>query len=658
MQKTMSEARADIGNRECENKLPRDISRFHFPLSAFAIFVLVFAAFWPALHGQFIWDDQLLVIKNPLVTGQLNLRTVWFQTDFSLTTVALWLQWLVFGKNPMGYHAVNLFFHAASCVLLWRVLARLKIPGALFAALIFAVHPVAAMSVAWISEMKNTLSLFFFLLSFLWFLNFETFVGTNENKPQIFYALSLAAFLFALLAKTSTVMLPVIMLLVIWWQRKQITRRDWLRLAPFFALAILLGVATMWFQDRVMRAGDPVQTENFFGRFAGAGKAVWFYLGKVLFPVNLSMIYPRWTIHSADALAYLPSLAWLGVLTAFWFLRVRAWARAAFFAFAIFTVALLPVLGFLSMNYLVISRVSDHFQYLPMIAIVALTAAALAKFLPRNIFPAIAAALVLVFAALTFQRSEILADNESLWRDTLTKNPGSFTAQNDYGVVLASQNKLSEAMEHFKAAIELRPKNAPAHANLGRAYAIQRDYADAEKEFQIALSIKSNDAEIQQSYASVLAEQGKFDEAIQHLREAVRLEPSQQMRLQLGSLLHRVGNVREAVEQYRAVLSRDANSIEALNNLAWILATSRDDSVRNGADAVRLAERACELTQRKNPVMLGTLAAAYAEAGRFDDAVKTATDAANLADAMGNSQFAAMNRQLVNFYRAGKPFRE
>ena len=653
----MNQEKAASEKAERESKLPRGVSRFRFSLSTFSIFLLVFAAFWPALHGQFIWDDQLLVLKNPLVTGKLNLRSVWFETDFSLTTVALWLQWLVFGKNPTGYHAVNLFLHAASCVLLWRVLLRLKIPGAFLAALVFAVHPVAAMSAAWISEMKNTLSLFFFLLSFLWFLNSEE-AAMEKKKQRIFYGLSLLSFLLALLSKTSTVILPILLLLVIWWRRGAVIRRQWLRLAPFFLLALLLGCATLWFQDRVMRAGDPVQTENFFGRFAGAGRAIWFYLGKILLPANLSVIYPRWTINSDDTLAYLPSLAWFVVLASCWWLRSRTWARATIFALASFTVALFPVLGFLSMDYLVISRVSDHFQYLPMIAIVALIAAALTKFLPRNIFFGFAAALVLLLAALTFQRSEILASNESLWRDTLAKNPDCWTAQNDLGIVLASQNKLSEAMEHFKAAIALHPKNAPAHANLGRAEAIEHDYADAEKEFQIALGIKSHDADIQQSYASILAEQGKFNEAIAHLREAVRLEPSPQMRLQLASLLHQTRDARDAAEQYRAVLAREPDSLEALNNLAWLLATSRDASVRNGAHAVQLAERAARLTRRKNPVTLGTLAAAYAEAGRYNDAVATAAEAATLADAQGNSQFAAMNRQLLALYQSGKPFRE
>ena len=187
---------------------------------------------------------------------------------------------------------------------------------------------------------------------------------------------------------------------------------------------------------------------------------------------------------------------------------------------------------------------------------------------------------------------------------------------------------------------------------------MQRRFADAETEFQAALRIRPTSADIQRSYASALAEQGKMDEAITHLREAVRLEPRDELRLQLAAWLHKAGNFRESVEQYLAALARQPDSIEVLNNLAWMRATSPDASVRNGGDAVRFAERACRLTGNKQAGMVGTLAAAYAEAGRFTDAVATSAKAADLAEADGNTRLAAINRQLLALYRGGKPYRE
>ena len=652
-----------LGKRKAEsgNRCRRAFLRFRFPLSAFRfplLFLLVFAAYWPALTGQFVWDDQLLVVKNPLVTGQLNLRNVWLQTDFSLTTVALWLQWLMWGNNPTGYHVANILLHALSCVLLWRVLVRLKIPGAGLAAAIFAVHPVAAASVAWISEMKNTLSLVFCLSSYLLFSIFEERTAAGKNKARLFYFLSLAAFLLALLSKTSTVMLPVVLLACAWWRRGRLASRDWMRAAPFFTLSLLLGCATIWFQHRVIIAGDPVQTENFCGRFAAAGKAIWFYLGKVILPIDLSMIYPRWTMDQTAVLSYLPAILWLGVLALCWRFRERNWGRAALFGLGCFTVTLFPVLGFLSMDYLVISRVSDHFQYLPMIAILVLFAAGLSRWLPSQLFMPVATVAVLLLSFATFQRVEIIARDEPLWRDTLEKNPASFTAHNNLGCLLASQNKMPAAIQEFETTLRLRSQNAPAHCNLGRAYAMQHDFIRANDHFEAALKIKPDDADFQQAYANALAEQGRLLEAIQHLREAVRLEPQAELRLHLAALLRATGKSGEAVEQYREVLKQKPDSVEALNNAAWLLATSPDATVRNGIEAVRIAEQACRLTENKRAGMVGTLAAAYAEAGRFAEAVTTATKAANLAEAAGDVQFAAANRQLLALYRAGRPYHE
>ena len=565
----------------------------------------------------------------------------------------------MWGNNPAGYHIANVLLHALGCVLLWRVLARLKIPGAWLAAAIFAVHPVAAASVAWISEMKNTLSLVFCLSSFLLFLiSEERQAVADKTKAALFYFLSFGAFLLALLSKTSTVMLPVVLLGCAWWRHGRLTRRDWLRTAPFFALSLLLGCATIWFQHRVIIVGDPVQTENFFGRFAAAGKAIWFYLGKTILPIDLSMIYPRWTIDQTSALSYLPAILWLGVLALCWKFRQRIWGRAALFGLGCFTVTLFPALGFLSMDYLVISRVSDHFQYLPMIALIVLFAAGLSRWLPAQMLAPVATVVVLVLSFGTFPRAEIIARNETLWRDTLGKNPNSFTAHNNLGCLLAGQNKLPAAIQEFETTLRLRSQNAPAHCNLGRAYAMQGDFVRAESHFESALKIKPTDAEIQQAFALALLQQGKVEAAIEHLRAAVRVEPGNESRQHLAGLLHQTGQHREAVVQYREVLKREPDSIETLNNLAWMLATSPDAIARNGADAVQFAEQACRLTDHKKAGMVGTLAAAYAEAGRFAEAVTTATKAAELADAAGDAQFAEANRQLLSLYRAGRPYHE
>jgi len=293
-----------------------------------------------------------------------------------------------------------------------------------------------------------------------------------------------------------------------------------------------------------------------------------------------------------------------------------------------------------------------------LIAVVAMVAAGLCSLLPPRSLRFVVLALVLALSVLTLQRARVFASDETLWRDTLAKNPEAWTAHNNLGCILAGQQKYDEAISHFAASLRFNPGNAGAHCNLGRALSLQGRFAEAEPHFQAALKIKPQDAETHRSYASALAGQGNMEAALQHLREALRLEPDISTRLQLASFLHATGRVRETIAQYRQVLSLQPDEPEALNNLAWILATSSDDTVRDGPEGVRLAEQACRLTGYKKPLMIGTLAAAYAEAGRFSDAVAMAAKAADLAASAGDRQFAGINQQLLQLYRAGKPYHE
>ncbi len=639
------------------------------------IFLAAFAVYWRALRGEFLWDDLLVVHRNPLVTGELGLGSIWFQTDFPLTNVAFWLEWLAWGKHPLGYHVVNVLLHAASAVLLWRVLARLKIPAAWLAAMIFTVHPLCVASVAWISELKNALSLPFYLLSILWYLRFDSDLrpsgfGLRASK---WYWLSLASFLLALLSKTSTVMLPVVLLGCAWWRRGRLGARDWLLASPFLVLALNFGLMSIGFQAHGAMAGVAVQSENFWGRLAGAGMALWFYLGKALLPLHLSMIYPQWKIEAASAWSYVPLLLWCAGLAACWAGR-RGWGRHVFFGLGCFTVTLFPVLGFFDMYFLALSRVSDHFAYLPLTALVALAAGGLSSLHPsrlcvliglpstpccrlRGVVLALAVGgLVVALAVLAATRAQVFTNEETLWRDTLDKNPAAWCAQANLGWILASQQKYAEAREHLEASLKLKPDNAQAHSNLGRVLAIQGQFAAAQPEFQAAVKLKPKDAEIRRAYAGALASQGRLEDAVKQLRELLQLKPDTETRSQLAALLCQAGKLGEAVAEYRQVVASKPDQPEVLSNLAWLLATSPDSAVRNGTDAVRFAEAACRLTGYLRAQMVGTLAAAYAECGRFPEAVVMAQKAIELARAGGDAQFAATNEQLLTLYRAGRPY--
>jgi tetratricopeptide (TPR) repeat protein len=660
------------------------------PVGGAAILVMAaLAVYWPALRGQFLWDDLLVVHRNPLVTGELGLASIWFRTDFPLTSVAFWLEWLAWGNHPAGYHVVNVLLHATSAMLLWRLLARLRIRAAWLGAMMFAVHPVCVGSVAWISELKNTLSLPFFLLSMLWYLpsGFESPPPDPPPRISIRYGLALLAFGLALLAKTSTVMLPLVLLGSAWWQRGRITRQDGWRASPFFALALIFGLMSIWFQAHGAISGATVQYENFWGRLAGAGMALWFYLGKALLPLKLCMIYPRWEIDARAGWSYLPLLLWCGLLGACWGRRYsaglargeavgrRGWCghgkpagcrrsgglgrsmrRHLLFGLGCFTVTLFPVLGFIDMYFLALSRVSDHFEYLPLIFVVALVAGGLGFVLQGRVLAIVGGTLVILLAGLAFMRAPVFVSEEALWRDTLDRNPAAWCAQANLGWILAGQQKYDEAREYLVASLKINPNNAQAHSNLGRVLASQRQFDDADEEFQAAVRLKPKDAEIRRSYAAALAEQGKKEAAEKQLRELLQLKPDLEARSQLATLLFQAAKFGEAVAEYRQVVAAKPNQPEELSNLAWLLATSPDSAVRNGADAVRFAEQACRLTGHQQAKMLGALAAAYAEAGRSSDAVAATQKAIELARTADDARLVAIYEQLLGLYRAGKPY--
>jgi Flp pilus assembly protein TadD len=255
-------------------------------------------------------------------------------------------------------------------------------------------------------------------------------------------------------------------------------------------------------------------------------------------------------------------------------------------------------------------------------------------------------------------RAQVFESEEALWRDTLATNPNAWLAHANLGWILASQQNYDEALVHLVKSLELNPNNAQAHSNLGRLLSLQGKPAEAEEQFQAALRIKPKDAEIRRSYAAALAEQGKQADAVAQFREALRLHPDIETRLQLATLLYQTHKFRDAVAEYRHALALKPDQPEALNNLAWVLATCPDETVRNGAEAVRLAERACRLNGYAQPRELGTLAAAYAEAGRVPEAIEAAQKAVSAATAGGDEQMAAMSEQLLNLFRAGKPHHE
>ena len=277
-------------------------------LLAAVIVCAALVVYIPTMQGGFFWDDHSYLVRSQLIHAPDGLRRFWLtreaQDYFPLTSTLLWVEWRLWGMTAAGYHVVNVLLHAAAAVLVWRVLQRLHIAGAWLAGLLFAVHPVAASSAAWITEGKNTLSLTLGLLSITAYLTYE---DRAERPPGPagraagWYALAVLLFLFALLAKTSVAMLPAVLLLCAWWRRGRSCRKDLLRSLPFFALSLALGLVTVWFQKHNVIGAMVVRPEGIGSRVAAAGWMVWFYLFKLLLPAGLCVIYPRWDVDGTSS---------------------------------------------------------------------------------------------------------------------------------------------------------------------------------------------------------------------------------------------------------------------------------------------------------------------------------------------------------------------
>ena len=297
------------------------------------IILLTVLAYLPALRAGFVFDDYPLILDNRMVKAHDGLHRFWFTTQapdyYPLTWSLWWAEWRLWGPHPFGYHAVNVLLHAANALLIWMVLRRLKIPGSVAGGLVFALHPVNVATVAWISEQKNTLSMLFYLIAILLYLRFDDEARwPRSERGWRWYGLSLAAFLLALFSKTAVVMLPVVLLGCLWWRRNRIRWKDLLYTLPFFALSLIFGLVTIWFQHNRALEGHVVQTVGFASRLATAGWVPWFYVYKTLLPFDLTVVYPKWQIDASHWLSYVPGVILIALLALFWWKRKTWWGRS------------------------------------------------------------------------------------------------------------------------------------------------------------------------------------------------------------------------------------------------------------------------------------------------------------------------------------------
>ncbi len=563
----------------------------------------------PAFEAGFIWDDDDHLTENQAVVAPDGLRQIWSSVAVSryypLTLTSFWAQQKLWGLTPAPYHVVTVAIHALNAALLFLILRRLEVAGAWVAAALWAVHPVNVESVAWITELKNTQSLFFFLLAIRCWLR-------QEQR------LSFLAGTAALLSKPSTVVLPAVLLLMVWWQHGRWRARDFLRVTPVAVLAAGMSLLAIVEQrGHVARTGAAEWTLTLAQRVVLAGEAVWFYAARLFWPVPTMFVYPRWDLDADRWQAWVLPAALVAGGICLWRWRRNAWARPAVFGAGYFAIGLLPVLGFFDVYYFRYSYVADHFQYLASIGFLTLIVAGIARLLRHPAARAVVAGLMLVVLGfMSWQRAGLFHNEEQLWRDTLDKNPAAWIAHNNLGLILVDQGRVEEAVTHYRTALGLRPHSAETHLNLASALEKLERRAEAEPHYREAIRLQPSDAVSHYNLARLLADQGRPDEALAHYRQAIEHQPDDApAHFNLANLLAEQGATAQAVPHFESALRIDPGHAKAHTNLANLLAAQGrvQPALAHYREAVRLQP---DLFEAHN-----NLAVLLAGLGKFDEAI-------------------------------------
>jgi tetratricopeptide (TPR) repeat protein len=614
------------------------------------IALIVFIAYLPSINGGFILDDDRLLTENELVRASDGMYRFWCTTEsvdyWPATNNTFWIEWRLWGMNPAGYHVTNLILHVAEALLIWVILRKLSIPGAFWAAMLFALHPVNVEAAAWIAQRKDMLAVLFFLLSILWYLKADMPTVNMGMAPApsarsqegpwdreklarrwlaaklatlhsplstlhstLWYWLSLAAFVLAMLSKGSVVILPAVLLGIVWWLRPMGTvpfrwsRRDLLRIAPFFAVAAALAGVNVWFQTHGTEA--IIRSAGFAERLLGAGCTVWFYLFKAIVPAGLAFVYQQWRIEVGNPLWWLPLLAALAVTAALWRYR-KSWSRGILFAWGFFCVSLVPVMGFTDVGFMQHSLVADHYQHIAIIGVIALVTAGFGLWRRRVqgglrwAAPVVAIAAAGALAFLTWRQSGLYRDAATLYRFALEKNPDCWMIQNNMGKRLFETGRPNEAIGYYENAIRLNPDFPEARYNLGLALVETGRPREGIEQYEQALRLQPNYPEVLNNMGNALLQTGRPGESIGYYEKALRLKPDfLEVHNNLGAALARIGRPLDAIEHFKQALRLKSDDVDIWNNLTFAYADAHQS-----AEAVAAARKTLELARSQGQTVL------------------------------------------------------
>ena len=663
-------------------------------------------------NHQFInFDDDVYVTDNPPVQDGLTLKG--FSWAFTTLHAGLWipLTWLsfmvdsqLFGLHPGGFFLTNLLFHIANALLLflWLLYLTRTLGCSFLVAALFALHPLHVESVAWATERKDVLSTFFWLLT-MW-----AYVWYAERPRLGRYVLILVCFSLGLMAKPMLVTLPFVLLLVDYWPLGRLSlkgpglaaaspkpgpgvalkRLVWEK-SPLLVISALSIVVTFYVQKE---AGFvwPLHNLPIHNRLANAMVAYVSYLGKMFWPAHLAVLYPL-PGHNLPVWQPLAAGLALAVLT---LLALREARRHPYLlvGWLWYLGTLLPVIGLVQVGQ---QAMADRYTYVPFIGLFivvvwGMTDLAARWRASRFLLPVGAGAVLSALMICTWVQVGYWRDSASLFAHTLQVTRNNALAHNSLGIALLAQGKVDQAINHCEEALRLQPNYPKAHYNLGNALFSRGEVNQALAHYEEALQLQPNYAKAHNSLGFALLSQGKVDQAVAHFEKALSIEPNSPMvHNNLGLALLSQGKADQAVAHFEKALSIRPNSPEVHNNLglvllsqnkedqailhfqeairlnpnypealdglARLLATARNQKIRDGATAVQMAERANQLTGYGQPEMLDTLAAAYAEAGRFPEAIQASQKALDLAYSADMSELAKDIESRMRLYQAGRP---
>ena len=564
-------------------------SRQRSQLLGASLILAAIIAYLPAVKAGFIWDDDVLLTANSNMQGIAGLGRIWMAQgtcDYTpLTLTAFWSEKRVWGDAAMGFHLDNILLHALSALLVWRIFVRLQIPGGWLAALFFAIHPVNVSSVAWIAERKNTLSAVFFFASVLSYLSFY------KSGRTASYVISLLAFALAGLSKGSVVTLPIILSGCVLWMNRKFTRNDFLRVTPFFLIAVAVSVLTIRFQSGGINFGFLPTSLTF--RTVRAGAAVWLHLLAILLPIGLSPMRPQWLPDLHSAVVYLPALLLAIVLIVFVWKR-KTWGRPLLFISGYYLAMLLPALGFLWMTFQQETPCADWWQYLATPAIFAGIGALIVDILrrgTRNTRFALQSAVGVVLVMITLQtwrRAEIYHSMESYCRAVVAETPHLWTLETNLGVALERRGEFREAIEWQRQALRDNSQVMEAHNNLANCLRASGDLNGSEIEYRAALQLNDSNPTVLANLADVYFQDGKISDALAADAAAIRTDRLNSQRyVDFGNKLVAAKQIEQGIACFRNAL------VLAPDNIPTDLVLARAlFSIGRNAEASTICERA------------------------------------------------------------------